>query len=70
MADIKYIIEALRQKPTPPGIYREKGLAPRRQRGGLMETLKTSNNDTNYKRYVSTQQAIGETPVSYEEWSK
>lgn len=70
MADIKYILEALRQKPLEPGIYREPGLPPRRQRGSLKDKVKSSNTDTNYMRYVSMQNAMGETPVTYEEWSQ
>jgi hypothetical protein len=68
MPDLKYILEALRQKPMEPGIYRDPGLPPRRQRGGIMDEMKASNTDTNYRRYVAMQNAMGETPVSFDEW--
>lgn len=67
MADLKYILEALRQKPTEPGIYREFGRPVRRQAGGS-NPLKSANTDINYHRYVSMQHEVGESPVSYEEW--
>jgi hypothetical protein len=67
MADtIRYIIEALRQSPVPPGIEKVNGV-PRRMAGPMMDTAAMAN-DINYTKYRKQQAAIGESPVSYEEW--
>lgn len=65
---VKYLIEGLRNKPNEPGIYREAGRVPRQVRGPA--GLKNARDDVNYTKYRKQQSAIGETPVSYEEWIK
>lgn len=67
MADtLRYLIEALRNKPTAPGIYREPGRPPRQQRG--TPSLSATNKRAQYDRYIQIQNQAGEDPVSYEEW--
>lgn len=68
MSTLKYIIEALRMKPTEPGIYRERGFPVRRQAGGISGAVRGTNSDVNYQKYVKMQSDMGESPVSYEEW--
>lgn len=65
---IKYIIEGLRSKNHEPGIERPgPGGVPIRY-GGKSNPLGKMNRDMNYVKYQKEQAAIGESPVSYEEW--
>lgn len=63
---IKYIIEALRNKPIPSGIDYPNG-HPRRIAGS---PIKSARDNVNYTKYVRQQHEIGDTPVTYEEWLK
>lgn len=65
---MKYIIEALRTKNHEPGVQRPgPGGVPIRY-GGKMAPLGKANRDLNYVKYQRQQDAMGESPVSYEEW--
>jgi hypothetical protein len=67
---IKYIIEALRQKPREPGITRDPGDIPRRMAGPLFggSPVSRAQKEAQYNRYLKVQSSSGESPVSYEEW--
>lgn len=64
MDTLKYIIEALRTPSRPAGIYRDPGHPPLRIRG------KGPAPSANYTKYLREQEAIGESPVSYEEFMR
>lgn len=66
---IKYIIEALRTSPVEPGIYRDPGFAPRRMAGPLLGGGGKLKSELEYGKYRKIQDAIGETPVSYDEFT-
>ena len=68
---VKEIIKSLRQSPREPGVYREPGRAPLRQRGGLVdEMVGRPRQRMQYDHYKTIQDRIGESPVSYDEWLK
>lgn len=68
---IKEIIKSLRQSPREPGIYREKGQVPLRQRGGMVdEMVGRPRQRMQYDHYKMIQDRSGESPVSYDEWLK
>jgi hypothetical protein len=67
---LKFIIEALRQKPVEPGIYRDPGHAPRRMGGGIADMLRNSQREAGYGKYQRMQEAIGESAVSPEEYMR
>lgn len=66
---IKAIIESLRNpanRPQPGIETIRPGL--RRRTVGDMNPVGNTRNDINYVKYKRQQEAIGESPVSYEEW--
>lgn len=68
---IKEIIKSLRQSPREPGVYRDPGHAPLKQRGGLVdEIVGRPRQRMQYEHYRRIQHGAEETPVSYDEWLK
>lgn len=70
MQMLKAIIEALRQSPMEPGIYRDPGQVPRQVRGGVSDLLRNTNRSVNYGKYQKIQDSIGDTAVDYDEYMK
>lgn len=66
LSDIKYIIEALRTSPTRDKIVRAPGRLPIRYGG--RDPVAQAGKDVGYTKYVRQQEAMGESPVSLEEW--
>lgn len=66
--NIKYILEALRQKQNDtPHVERYPG-APPRFVNMAKGPIRKAQDDVGYGKYKRTSQLSGEEPVSYEEW--